>query len=110
VRPTRPADPDIDLRRLIGGWFHPYAFADGAGSVDDIVDDYLGDDAGRASVRAAAAAGHRLLAARHREEDLAEILKQMGLSLLPQPCGFADHEAFLTHVVARLDRGLSPAR
>lgn len=62
---TRPSDPDIDLRRLIGGWFHP---------------------------------------------DLAEILRRIRLRLLPEPCGFDDHDALLTHVVARLDRALSPAR
>jgi hypothetical protein len=108
---ARDADDSTpEFRQLIGTRFHEDAFDGEFETVDEILDDYLGDGRPPAYAEAASRGGHRLLSAGHDEQELGAILRDMGFAFVPELLGHEGHRGLVTHVLARLDRAIIRAR
>jgi hypothetical protein len=107
---TPPDDyPMHEFQQLMGTRFHQEAFDDEIKTVDEALDDFLGDDPRRPQIRAAIVGGHRLLAADLDDDQLGDVLEDMGFMFVPELLGYDGHRGFVEHVLARLERALHDA-
>lgn len=98
---SRLGQRDHEFAQLIGAYFHQDALLD-AGSVDEIIDEYL-RDVHPAIALDAAETGQRVLAAGLDDAALEALLRRLGFSFVVTGLGYVDHAAFVAHVVQRLD-------
>jgi hypothetical protein len=103
-----PGEPDFAFSQVIGTGFHQDAFHEWE-TLEQSIDRYRNWPPLR--IREASQTGHRLLGEGLDEEEMERILREHGFWLLPEPLGFAGYNAFLEHLVGRLDSfiaGLPP--
>jgi hypothetical protein len=101
-------DPRTALAELIGAWFHQDAFADGAASIDKILDEYVAAATPR-DLRDASRGAHELRDCCAREQHVEAAFDAMGFAFVPARVGFDGYMALLAHFVERLDRVLDEA-